>query len=132
MQSQANTPRTNSFSQDGNKSSTYLVAVTSITYAAKGQNLLQGYGYSCDIQRTPKNFSSGCGYCLKVKGDINRITAILKNGGVRIKDAAEISPPAQTQQEPEYPPENRGLTKAQADYMDYLSSPYRKDRYLPW
>lgn len=131
MQSQANTPRYNSFSRDGNKSSTYLVAVTSITYANKGQNLLQGYGYSCDIQRTPKNFSSGCGYCLKVKGDINRITAILNKGGVRVKEAAEILSSSQPQQ-PEYPSESRPASKAQGDYLDYLSSPYRKDRYLPW
>lgn len=44
-----------------------LIAVSSITYAMKAKRLLNGMGYYCEIEKTPKNLSSGCGYSIRVK-----------------------------------------------------------------
>ena len=56
---------------------TYLIALTSITFAMKAQNILKNMGYYCEIQRTPKNFAKGCGYSIRVKGDLDKIINIL-------------------------------------------------------
>ena len=39
-----------------------LIAMTSITYAMKAKNLLNSLKYYCEIQRTPKDLGTGCGY----------------------------------------------------------------------
>ena len=41
-----------------------LIAMTSITYAMKAKNLLNSLKYYCEIQRTPKDLGTGCGYPL--------------------------------------------------------------------
>ena len=46
-----------------------LLAVSSITYAMKGKRLLNGMGYYCEIEKTPKGLSSGCGHSLRVRDD---------------------------------------------------------------
>ena len=43
-----------------------LIAMTSITYAMKAKNLLNSLKYYCEIQRTPKNLGTGCGYSISV------------------------------------------------------------------
>lgn len=62
---------------------TYLIALTSITYAIKAQNLLKSLGYYCEIQRTPKNLATGCGYSIRVKGNIAEINKILMNASIK-------------------------------------------------
>ncbi|HOV41500.1 MAG TPA: DUF3343 domain-containing protein [Oscillospiraceae bacterium] len=64
-------------------SSFYLIALTSITYAIKAQNLLKSMGYYCEIQRTPKELATGCGYSIRVKGDIRTILKILENASIK-------------------------------------------------
>lgn len=65
-----------------NLMTTYLIALTSITYAIKAQNLLKSMGYYCEIQRTPKTLGTGCGYSIRVKGDMRAILKILENASI--------------------------------------------------
>ena len=62
-----------------------LIAVSSITYAMKAKRLLNGMGYYCEIEKTPKNLSSGCGYSIRVKDSSEVIIGILKNNGIEYK-----------------------------------------------
>ena len=62
--------------------STYLIALTSITYAIKAQNMLKSYGYYCEVQRTPKNLAKGCGYSIRVKDNIDAILKILDKANI--------------------------------------------------
>lgn len=68
-----------------------LIAVSSITYAMKAKKLLNGMGYYCEIEKTPKNLSSGCGYSLRVKENSDIITGILKNNGIEYKAIMSVS-----------------------------------------
>lgn len=55
-----------------------LIAMTSITYAMKAKNLLNSLKYYCEIQRTPKDLGTGCGYSIAVTAHLEEITAILE------------------------------------------------------
>ena len=45
----------------------WLITFRSITFAQKGERMLQKAGIGCSLQRTPKVLSErGCGYCLRV------------------------------------------------------------------
>lgn len=68
----------------------YYIALTSITYAIKAKNLLNSSGYYCEIERTPKVLSKGCGYSIKVKDDINLILSILASENITVKDFMAI------------------------------------------
>ena len=69
---------------------TYLIACTSITYAMKAQSILRSFGYPCEIQRTPKNLASGCGYSIRVQGELSKIVTILNSAMIEQKGYAEI------------------------------------------
>lgn len=60
------------------------IPVTSLTYALKGQKLLQQCGIMAwagrDHQRT-----SGCGYQLTVRGDAEKARRLLEQNGIKIK-----------------------------------------------
>ena len=62
-----------------------LIAVSSITYAMKGM------GYYCEIEKTPKNLSSGCGYSIRVKDSSEVIIGILKNNGIEYKALMSVN-----------------------------------------
>lgn len=66
------------------KQKTYI-AMTSITYAMKAKDMLNGLGYFCDVVRTPKNMGSGCGYSLLVRDDPDLITARLSENSLPFK-----------------------------------------------
>ena len=55
-----------------------LIAMTSITYAMKAKNLLNSLKYYCEIQRTPKDLGTGCGYSIAGTAPSEEITAILE------------------------------------------------------
>ena len=55
-----------------------LIAMTSITYAMKAKNLLNSLKYYCEIQRTPKDLGTGCGYSIAVTAPTEEKTAILE------------------------------------------------------
>ena len=67
-----------------------IIALTSITYAIKAKNILNSYGYYCEIQRTPKDLSHGCGYSIVVKDDIEVILKILDYNEIKYKDYKEL------------------------------------------
>ena len=47
----------------------YLVTFRSVTYAQRGERLLQRMGLDCTLRRTPRELSQrGCGYCLALRG----------------------------------------------------------------
>ena len=46
----------------------WLITFRSVTFAQKGERVLQKAGIDCTLQRTPKELSKqGCGYCLRVR-----------------------------------------------------------------
>ena len=49
----------------------WLITFRSVTFAQKGQHILQTAGILCQLQRTPKELSRrGCGYCLRMSEKI--------------------------------------------------------------
>lgn len=62
-----------------------LIAVSSITYAMKAKKLLNNRGIYCEIQRTPKNLGSGCGYSIRVRDDLKYIFSILDEENIAHK-----------------------------------------------
>ena len=47
----------------------WLVTFRSVTYAQRGERLLQRKGINCALRRTPRELSQrGCGYCLAIRG----------------------------------------------------------------
>lgn len=67
-----------------------LIAVSSITYAMKAKRLLNNIGYYCEIEKTPKNLATGCGYSIRVKDDSEIISAILLRNGIAHKDVMSV------------------------------------------
>ena len=57
-----------------------LIAMTSITYAMKAKNLLNSLKYYCEIQRTPKDLGTGCGYSIAVTAYHIRVSYHSKRG----------------------------------------------------
>lgn len=67
-----------------------LIALSSITYAMKAKRLLNNMGFYCEIEKTPKTLSSGCGYSIRVKDDSDIITSILSKNGIQHKDRMAV------------------------------------------
>lgn len=45
----------------------YYITFRSVTYAQRGEQILQGEGIRCTLQRTPRWMEQqGCGYCLRL------------------------------------------------------------------
>lgn len=61
------------------------IAMTSITYAMKAKEKLNAQGYYCEIERTPKNLGSGCGYSLRVRENPAEIAALLDKFSIPYK-----------------------------------------------
>ncbi len=61
------------------------VKVGSVTYAAKGRDILTKNGYKAHITRDPyPEKGEGCGYLICVEGDCKSIVSILKKNGVKV------------------------------------------------
>lgn len=67
-----------------------LIAVSSITYAVKAQELLRSTGISCHIVKTPKDFAKGCGYSLSVSKNVDTVLKKLDEAGISYKDVRLI------------------------------------------
>lgn len=63
-----------------------IFSLSSITYANKAKNVLGERGIYCEVIKTPKNFSSGCGYSIKASGNPDVIIEILRENNVLYKD----------------------------------------------
>ena len=62
-----------------------LIMMTSVTYAMRGRELLQRYGISAEVRRTPKNTRrQGCGYSLYVPSKTDEAEQLLKKNGIKI------------------------------------------------
>ena len=47
----------------------WLITFRSVTYAQRGERLLNQRGMDCALRRTPRELSQrGCGYCLAIRG----------------------------------------------------------------
>ena len=67
-----------------------VLVVRSITYAMKGQKLLERYGYSAYIERLPHpNSRQGCGYGIKVFGNVGAAQQILTASGIQVAEVLE-------------------------------------------
>ncbi|MEG0770762.1 MAG: DUF3343 domain-containing protein [Clostridia bacterium] len=67
---------------------TEYIVCSSITYALKGQDILQRYGISSSVVKPPK-LSVGCGYSLAVDARIkDTVLNILKAGGIKLAKTA--------------------------------------------
>ncbi len=71
-----------------------LLAVSSITYAMKAKKLLNSMGIFCEVSKTPKNLSSGCGYSVRIRdnpGDNpDYVAGILEKNGIAIKGRGTV------------------------------------------
>lgn len=54
-----------------------LITMTSITYAMKAKQLLNSRKMYCEIEKTPKNIGTGCGYSIRIKDEPKEIMQIL-------------------------------------------------------
>ena len=67
------------------------IPVSSLTYALKGQKLLEQKGFRVWAGRDHDRIQ-GCGYKLTVKGDAQRAKQLLQSGGIKL--ARSIQPKA--------------------------------------
>ena len=68
-----------------------ILVVRSITM--KGQKLLESNGISAYVERNPfPNSREGCGYGLRVQGDVSRAVSILEAAGVKISEIKRGKP----------------------------------------
>lgn len=70
----------------------YLIVTGTVTYAVKGKDLLNKKSIKAKVEKLSDIKSNhGCGYAINVFGNIEIITEILKNAGVKILEIIEIS-----------------------------------------
>ena len=65
----------------------YYITFRSVTYAQKGESLLEEKGIRCSVQRTPRWMEAqGCGYCLRLwTQEPDRAVAILHSAGIPMR-----------------------------------------------
>ena len=58
----------------------YFVTFRSVTFAQRGESLLNQAGIHCELQRTPRRMEEqGCGYCLRLRvQDLPRALELMK------------------------------------------------------
>ena len=63
------------------------ITFRSVTYAQRGERVLQGAGIGCTLQRTPKWMEQqGCGYCLRLRlTDVYRAAELLRQKQVPMR-----------------------------------------------
>lgn len=63
------------------------ITFRSVTYAQRGERVLQGAGIGCTLQRTPKWMEQqGCGYCLRLRmGVVHRAVELLRQKQVPLR-----------------------------------------------
>ena len=69
---------------------THLVVVRSITYAMKGQKLLERYGYTAYIERLARpNSRQGRGYGVRVIGPLEGALRLFASAGIPVAEVQE-------------------------------------------
>ena len=62
-----------------------LLTVHSLTYAQKGQRLLDRHWIRSSLRRTPEQYAArGCSYGLIVQGDGEKARRVLESAGIRV------------------------------------------------
>ena len=67
----------------------YFFLLSSITSAMKGEDILRKNGFKASVFRDTKINPFGCGYIIKVFGEKEKMTMILKNSGIRVNEIKE-------------------------------------------
>lgn len=67
----------------------YTIALSSITFAIKAQNLLKYEGIKTEVIRTPKNLASGCGYSIVLYGSVEKALEVLEKNHINQKGIME-------------------------------------------
>lgn len=64
-----------------NANRVYLITFRSVTYAQRGERVLNRAGERCSLQRTPRWMEEqGCGYSLRLQsGNIGRVVSLLRS-----------------------------------------------------
>ena len=63
----------------------YFITTGTVTYAARGRDILQKNGYSARVERTGADIKKrGCGYGIVIGGDPAAAEKILKSHGVKV------------------------------------------------
>ncbi len=65
----------------------YFVTFRSVTFAQRGESVLQKAGIGCTLQRTPRWMEAqGCGYCLRLNmQDVSQAVALLRQKQVPMR-----------------------------------------------
>lgn len=65
----------------------FYITFRSVTYAQRGEKVLQKQGLRVSLQRTPRWMEEkGCGYCLRIwTGDAAGAVAVLREAGVPMR-----------------------------------------------
>ena len=67
----------------------YFFLLSSITSAMKGEEILGKNGFRASVFRDTKINPYGCGYVIKVFGEKEKISAVLKKYGIRVNEIRE-------------------------------------------
>lgn len=67
-----------------------LITMTSITYAMKAKTLLNRRRIYCEIEKTPKNIGTGCGYSIRIRGNKDEIIQFLDENNIPHNEAYEL------------------------------------------
>ena len=67
-----------------NGKNVYLITFRSVTYAQRGERLLNRWGERCSLKRTPRWMEErGCGYCLQLRQrDVGASLILLQENGI--------------------------------------------------
>ncbi len=68
----------------------YYYFFSSVTTAMRGETLLRNNGYHASVFRDSSINPHGCGYIVKVKGDKEKISALLQKAGLRFSEIREV------------------------------------------
>ncbi|MBR6658380.1 MAG: DUF3343 domain-containing protein [Oscillospiraceae bacterium] len=67
----------------------YFFLLSSITSAMKGEDLLRKNGFRASVFRDTSINPYGCGYVIKVFGEREAASLILKKAGIRVNEIRE-------------------------------------------
>ena len=67
--------------------SMYFLTFRSVTFAQRGERVLNSAGYHCTLQRTPRWMEEqGCGYALRIwTGEIRSVLRLLEQERIPVK-----------------------------------------------
>ena len=67
----------------------YYFLLSSITSAMNGEDILRKNGFRASVFRDTNINPYGCGYIIKVFGEKEKISSLLKKSGVRVNEIKE-------------------------------------------